>query len=84
LRRLFEDGEARGGPAALAPKLTRMLTALDAASKVEEMGVYPGWRLHSLKGDLRGFWSLTVTGNWRLIFRFDHDAVTDTDLVDYH
>ena len=44
----------------------------------------PGWRLHRLTGDLRDFWSLSVTGNWRLIFRFENGDAFDLDLVDYH
>ena len=47
---------------------------------------FPGWKLHALKGDLKGLWSLTVTGNWRLIFRYDERTNTagDFDLIDYH
>jgi proteic killer suppression protein len=44
----------------------------------------PGWRLHALKGELAGHWSVTVTGNWRLIFRFDGEDAVDVDFVDYH
>ena len=62
-----------------------MLDRLDAAARAEDMNV-PGWRLHPLKGDLKGFWSLTVTGNWRLIFRYDErtNTASDIDLIDYH
>lgn len=47
---------------------------------------FPGWKLHPLKGDLRGLWSLTVTGNWRLVFRYDQESNTasDIDLIDSH
>ena len=53
---------------------------------LEQLGRFPGWKLHSLKGDLKGFWSQTVTGNWRLIFRHDENMNTasDIDLIDYH
>lgn len=44
----------------------------------------PGWRLHQLTGDLRGFWSVSITGNWRLIFRFVAGDAFDLDLMDYH
>ncbi len=84
LFRLFQNGEERGLPADLIPKLRRILTALDAASAIEEMNAYPGWRLHALKGDLEGFWSISITGNWRLIFRFEDGDAFDVDLVDYH
>jgi proteic killer suppression protein len=44
----------------------------------------PGYRLHPLVGDLKGYWSVTVSGNWRLIFRFEGENATDVDLIDYH
>ncbi|MBI3393080.1 MAG: type II toxin-antitoxin system RelE/ParE family toxin [Nitrospirae bacterium] len=49
-------------------------------------GVPPGWKLHPLRGGLKGFWSLTVTANWRLVFRFEAEtnSASDIDLVDYH
>ncbi len=48
------------------------------------MRAYSGWRLHRLKGDLDGFWSIAITGNWRLIFRFENGDAFDVDLIDYH
>jgi proteic killer suppression protein len=53
---------------------------------LEQFGRFPGWKLHPLKGDLKGSWSLSVTGNWRLIFRYDEQTNTasDIDLIDYH
>ena len=84
LRRLYEEDDARGVPAEMRGKLTRMLTLLDAAGAPEDMGLYPGWRLHRLKGSMKEFWSLTVTGNWRLTFRMEEAAAMDVDLVDYH
>ena len=84
LRRLFEEDDTRGVPSSLTAKLRDMLAAVDAADHVEEIGLFPGWRLHPLKGELAGFWSLTVTGNWRLIFRFTDGDAFDLDLVDYH
>lgn len=44
----------------------------------------PGFRLHPLKGELRGWWAVTVRVNWRVIFRFDGEDATDVDLIDYH
>jgi len=84
LRELFEEGRSRGIRADQAKRLRRLLTALDAAATIDEMNVYPGWRLHPLTGDLKGFWSVSVTGNWRLIFRFEDGDAFDLDLVDYH
>ena len=56
---------------------------LDAASKPSDLGL-PGYRLHPLKGDLRGYWSISIAGNWRIIFRFEEGEAYDVDLVDYH
>jgi toxin HigB-1 len=84
LSRFFEKDDARGVPAELTAKIRRLLTALDTAASIEEMSLFPGWRLHPLKGDLSGFWSVTITGNWRLIFRFEDGDAFDVDLVDYH
>ena len=44
----------------------------------------PGYGLHPLRGDLRGMWSISISGNWRITFRFDDGDVYDVDLVDYH
>jgi proteic killer suppression protein len=80
----FREREVRALPANLVTKLSDMLAAVDAANDVEDVVLFPGWRLHPLKGDLAGFWSLTVSGNWRMIFRFDEGDAFDLDLVDYH
>ena len=84
LSRLFSQDGRRGLAPEQVPKLRRVLSALDAALDVEEMRAYPGWRLHALKGDLEGFWSIVITGNWRLIFRFEEGDALDVDLIDYH
>ena len=55
----------------------------DAAQDVDALD-YATFRLHALKGDLKGFWSLTVRANWRVIFRFEGGAASEVDLVDYH
>ena len=84
LERLFVDDTTGGVSPAMAPKIKRILFALANASDVSDMAVFPGWRLHPLSGTWSGFWSLTVTGNWRLIFRFEDGDAWDVDLVDYH
>jgi toxin HigB-1 len=86
LRQLYESGVSKGLPAAMADKLRKLLFALETADSLKELSRFPGWKLHPLKGDLKGFWSLTVTGNWRLIFRYDEETNTagDVDLIDYH
>jgi toxin HigB-1 len=86
LRRLWEDGSAKGVPSSMADKLRKLLFAMETAETLDQLRWFPGWKLHSLKGDLKGIWSLTVTGNWRLIFRYDDqtNAASDIDLIDYH
>lgn len=84
LERLFVEDTARGVSPAMAPKIKRMLFALATATDITDMAVFPGWRLHPLSGVWSGFWSLTVTGNWRLVFRFVDGDAWDVDLVDYH
>ena len=86
LRQLYQDGSAKGIQPAMADKLRKILFALETAESLEQLRRFPGWKLHPLKGDLQGFWSLTVTGNWRLIFSHDEQTNTanDIDLIDYH
>ena len=84
LRRFFEQGNSRGLKTDLLDRLEKMLSALDVAVDVDELGTIPGWRLHKLSGELADYWSLSVTGNWRLIFLFADGEVSQVDLVDYH
>jgi toxin HigB-1 len=84
LREFFEAGRSRGVRADQAKRLRRVLTTLDTAATINDMKLMPGWRLHPLSGDLSDFWSVSISGNWRLIFRFDAGDAFDLDLVDYH
>jgi toxin HigB-1 len=61
----------------------RFLLVLQAAQQIEALKL-PAFRLHPLTGDLKGFWSITVRANWRVIFRFEDGKALDIDLVDYH
>ena len=83
LRRLHDDDDPRGVIAEHAEKLRDILARLDAAASVEDMDL-PGFRLHPLKGDLKGYWAVTVRANWRVIFRFVVQNAMDVDYVDYH
>ena len=86
LRQLHEEGNSKEVPSEMADKLRKLLFALETAASLEQLGRFPGWKLHPLKGDLKGFWSLTVTGNWRLIFGYEEktNTASDIDLIDYH
>jgi toxin HigB-1 len=59
------------------------LARLDAATTPPALDL-PGYRLHPLKGDLKGYWSVTVRANWRIIFRFDKEDAIDVELTDCH
>lgn len=83
LEAFFLTGKKAGIQAQHAAKLSAQLGVLSIAEGPEEMDL-PGWRLHRLGGDLKGFWSVTGNANWRLVFRFDgHDAEL-VDYLDYH
>jgi proteic killer suppression protein len=56
---------------------------LDAAAAIADMDL-PGFRLHPLKGELKGFWAVTVRANWRVVFRFIEGDALDVDYLDYH
>ena len=83
LKQFFEKGTIRYLNADQVPKIRRILGLLDAATGPKSLDL-PGYRLHPLRGDLKGFWSVEVTGNWRIIFRFEKENVYDVDLIDYH
>ena len=83
LQRFYERDDASRIHAAYRKKVARILTNLDEARSPADMD-FPGLRLHPLTGDLKGFWSVTVSANWRIVFRFDGEDVVDVDLIDYH
>ena len=83
LKLLFEKGDRRKLQSAYVGKIERILARLEEASEAENMDL-PGFKLHPLKGDLAGFWSVTVSANWWVIFRFDDGHASDVNLIDYH
>ena len=83
LRRFWQSGDTRGVPGDLAKRLNRRLDDLAAAVSPDDLRI-PGYRLHALTGGLAGHWSIRVSGNWRLVFRFEGGGAVDVDLVDYH
>jgi proteic killer suppression protein len=83
LKRLYERDDGSGIRPDLVDTVQEILTALDDASAPQNLNL-PGYRLHPLKGDLKGFWSVTVRANWRIIFRFEETDAFDVELTDYH
>lgn len=83
LEKFFTSGSLRGIDAKQSKRLRILLGVLATATTASEMNVI-GARLHPLKGKLKDYWSVSVSGNWRLIFRFDNNNATDVDLIDYH
>lgn len=83
LRKLFETGSTAGVQANHATRLRFQLAALDTAQTIEDMDI-PGFRLHPLKGDMKGRWSIMVNGNWRITFEFKEGNAYILDYEDYH
>ena len=83
MRQLFEKGAAKGIRADHVTKVENILAVLNRARRPSDVDL-PGFALHRLKGNLKGFWSVTVRANWRIIFRFKDGDVYDVDMLDYH
>ena len=83
LRRLFEDDDGSKLPPDMLERIRLVLSTLHAAQEIEGMNL-PTFRLHHLKGEWKGFFSVTVRANWRIIFRFEDGDAFDVDFVDYH
>jgi proteic killer suppression protein len=83
LERFFISGDTRGIAGQQAKRLRLLLGMLVNATSLADMGI-AGILLHPLKADLKGFWAVNVSGNWRLVFRFDGENATDIDLIDCH
>ncbi len=83
LAALYYDDRTKGVNQSLVTRLRQILALLATASTIEDMNL-PGLQLHQLKGDLAGFYAVSVSGNWRVIFRFADGQVTEVDLIDYH
>ena len=83
LRLYFETGSTRGIQVKHAGRLRMQLVALNTAMEVSDLDI-PGYKLHPLKGDRKGFWSIAVSGNWRLTFEFRDGHAYLLDYEDYH
>ena len=83
LKLLFARGDRRRVLPDHVEKIERILARLEEATEIGNMNL-PGFRLHPLKGELAGLWSVTVSGNWGIVFRFESGEARDVDLIDYH
>lgn len=83
LQKLFETGDARGISTDLVSRLIRRLDVVNAATSLADINL-PGYRLHQLKGERKGTWSIMISGNWRLTFSFREGDAFDVALEDYH
>ncbi len=83
LRALYETERSHGLPQNLVPRISRILGTLSVATSPSDIDI-PGYRLHSLKGNRTGYWSVRVSANWRIVFRFVEGEAVDVNLIDYH
>jgi toxin HigB-1 len=83
LKGLFENGDRKLIRADLVERTSTLLAYLEAAKVIEDLDI-PSLRLHALKGELKGYWAITVRANWRIIFRFADGAASAVELIDYH
>jgi proteic killer suppression protein len=86
LKKLFTQGNPKGVPANAVSKLNNMLGFLQDMETLDELKALPMWNVHQMKGDRKGTWSLSVTRNWRLTFRYDpkENEIYDLNFEDYH
>ena len=86
LKKLYEEDDVRGINSATVDKVRKMLLFLDDMEDANEMRALPTWKAHTLTGNRRGTWSLSVTANLRMTFRVDSakDEIFDLNLEDYH
>ena len=83
LEKLLKQGKTKGVPKELEKKIRVRLEVIDSATVIDDIRV-PGYDLHELKGDRKGTWSIKVSGNWRITFKFEDSNAYELDLEDYH
>ena len=83
LERFFTKSERRGIDAKHAERIRRLLDRLDAAAKADDMNI-PGNQFHALKGNRKGTYAVSVSGNWRITYHFDNGDAINVNLEDYH
>jgi toxin HigB-1 len=83
LAALYYEDQTKGLKQSHVKRLRQILALLATASTAEDMNV-PGLKFHQLRADLAGFYTVAVSGNWRMIFRFEEGKAFEVDLIDYH
>lgn len=83
LKRLYAEDDTSGVNQDHVDRLKDILARLDIATNSRDMAL-PGLHLHPLTGSRRGTWAVSVSGNWRITFKFDGEDITDVDYEDYH
>ncbi len=83
LKRLFEDNDRRLVRPDLVERVSILLAYLETAKTIDDLNI-PSLRLHPMKGEYKGYWSITIRANWRIIFRFADGAASAVELIDYH
>lgn len=83
LKKFFETGSKASIPTPFIKKIEYILDRLDAANDIKDMN-FPGSNFHSLRGNLKNFYSVHINGNWTIIFRFEKGEAFDVELIDYH
>jgi proteic killer suppression protein len=83
LKKLYMTGSRQGVQPEHTSRLRLILARLDASQSPQDMSL-PGLDLHPLKGEFKGFWAVSVSGNWRVIFRFEDNNAVDVNYIDYH
>ena len=84
LRLLWEKNDSSKLPPEQIEKIKRILSAVNTAKTLEPLRMIPGYKLHALTGDLKGFWAIWVTGNYRICFKFEGGNAYEINYLDYH
>lgn len=85
LRQLWENIKGEKLPADQVSRIRQMLEVIDSVQQVpQDFDFFRSWKIHPLKGEWKGYWSLTVKDNWRIIFRFENQDAFDLEYLDYH
>ena len=82
-RALFETGVSRRWNS-ITRVAVRKLVQIDSVTTLDELNIPPGNRLEALKGDRAGLYSIRISNQWRICFRWESDGVYDVEIVDYH